>query len=49
MDKNTMSMGRRFCFLLLPILAIVLHYGLSGMLLYGFYSFFTNGCKNHLP
>lgn len=42
MDKNTMSIGRRCCFLLLPILAIALHYGMSGILLYGFYSFFTN-------
>ena len=42
MDKNTMSIGRRFCFLLLPMLAIALHYGMSGILLYGFYSFFTN-------
>lgn len=42
MDKNAMSIGRRFCFLLLPILAIALHYGMSGILLYGFYSFFTN-------
>lgn len=42
MDKHAMSIGRRFCFLLLPILAIALHYGMSGILLYGFYSFFTN-------
>lgn len=42
MDKNTLGIGRRLWFLLLPILAIALHYSTSGILLYGFYSFLVN-------
>lgn len=42
MVKNNPDIGRKFRFILLPILAIAVHYFMSGILLYGFYSFFIN-------
>lgn len=37
-----MGIGKKIWFFLLPVLAIALHYSMSGILLYGFYSFFLN-------
>lgn len=42
MVKNNFNTNRKLQFILLPILAIAIHYFMSGVLLYGFYSFFIN-------
>lgn len=42
MEKSTLGIGRKIWFLLLPVLAIALHYSMSGILLYGFCSFFLD-------